>query len=123
MKKLLLIIALCFLCFLTGCAPRTPIPPTKIDNVKRVMFMGSGGYTVFVEGKNKELVRYWYGPYDGMIVRLVEDCPKDKKMWVDIDPQPNDNTRQLVTIHIHDASEINGGNTGGKNPNQINPIE
>ena len=71
-----------------GCAESSkPVTPSKIENVTRVFFMGSGSYAVLTENpETKELNRHYLESGTVGEQFNLGGCPADKKMWVDVLP-------------------------------------
>lgn len=111
---------------LTGCGPTPqPVTPHKIENVSVVFFMGSGSYAVMTENpETKELTRHYFNVAgDGCKVKLFADCPPDKKMWVDVMPQQENNTKKMYVIHVRNINDVAAGNVGGKEQTPINKVK
>lgn len=119
MKKFIIILVL----FLLGCNKTIEdLPSEKIENVVRVFFVNSCHYYVLTEDTTtKELKSHSFISYSGGKITIIADCPNDKKMYVNIYPKKSG--IKDYTIHIHDASEIGPGNTGGKHPQQLNVVK
>ncbi len=120
MRKMLLLAIL----FVVGCGKsEPPVTPSKIENVTKVLFMGNGSYAVLTENpETKELIRYHFDSYSSKI-KVFADCPSDKKMWVEVLPQEENNTKRFFIIHVRSGDDIGGGTTGGKNSVPINVVK
>jgi hypothetical protein len=119
MKNFIIILVL----FLLGCNKTIEdLPSERINNIVRVFFVNSHHYYVLTEDPTtKELKSHSFTGYSGGKITIIADCPNDKKMYVDICPKKSG--IKDYTIHIHDASEIGPGNTGGKNSQQLNVVK
>lgn len=112
MKYILLILLLC-----TGCSPPSKVwIPNGIEQyeVQRVFMNNSQEYTVFKNVKNELFpTNLHVSYYNQGTIQVLPDVPADKPMFVVVTKfilQGDSSTiRNDYQIHIHDASEINGG--------------
>jgi len=122
MRAMFLVCLAAFL--ISGCASTPKVVPHKIENVTRVFFMGSGAYAVLTESpETKELTRHHFNSGIGSKVKLFADCPADKKMFVEVLPQPENDIYTLYVIHVHSVSEVSGGNVGDKVGTPVNVVK
>jgi hypothetical protein len=119
----ILLFALFGLCCTNCTMNYPPFQPEKVENIGRLMSSGSG-YTIFIEDEaSKQLIQRTIPKDYGDTVIVLMDCAPDKKMWFSAEPDPKRLAHGIYTLHIHDASEIGAGRTGGKFPQQKHIIE
>lgn len=90
----------------------------QIKNVTKILFRDPRDYQIFTEDpvtKEVDTQRI-----SGSIeIKIIADAPENEPMWIDVET----GIQTKYKFHIHSGADIAGGNTGGKQPQQIDTLE
>jgi len=84
----------------------------RMDGVSRVMMHEPSRYTILVEKPDGVVAQYTFGQgCCGNVPEIYRDVPVGQPMWIEYrtgNPDTNRAFDQLLTIHVHSVSNING---------------